>query len=110
MYWLLKIFVTRMHLVACYQDDDITRQVAADFYREKLSHPENYLLQYALIKSGDGIEVAAVEKPGPLVRRAIMARQLIRSLRCDSPKSLSRLRCTCSEKRKIIYNKAYGNY
>ncbi len=98
-------------LIACHQDDNITRQVAADLLKGKISASGKLPVRVCNFNAGYGIDVAAVEKPGPLEKRAIMA-QTIDSIVTDAIAQKAFPGCVVLAVKdgEIIYDKAYGNY
>jgi len=98
-------------LIACHQDDNITRQVAADFLKGKINATGKLPVRVCNYPAGFGIEIAAVEKPGPLERRAIMT-QSIDSIVNDAIAQRAFPGCVVFAVKdgEIIYDKAYGTY
>jgi len=98
-------------LIACHQDDNITRQVAADFLKGKINATGKLPVRVCNYPAGFGIEIAAVEKPGPLERRAIMT-QSIDSIINDAIAQRAFPGCVVFAVKdgEIIYDKAYGTY
>jgi len=98
-------------LIACHQDDIITRQVAADFLKGKVSASGKLPVRVCNYSAGFGIDIAAVEKPGPLEKRAIMS-QAIDSIVNDaiSQKAFPGCVVFAVKDGEIIYDKAYGTY
>ena len=104
-------FCNATTLIACHQDDNITRQVAADLLKGKVSALGKLPVRVCGFGAGHGIDVAAIEKPGPLERRAIMA-QTIDSIVTDAIAQKAFPGCVvfAVQNGEIIYDKAYGNY
>jgi len=98
-------------LIACHQDDNITRQVAANLLKGKVNASGKLPVRVCNFSAGYGIDVAAVEKPGPLEKRAIMV-QSIDSIVGDaiSQKAFPGCVVMALKDGEIIFNKAYGNY
>ena len=98
-------------LIACHQDDNITRHVAADFLKGKVSAVGKLPVRVCNYSAGFGIDIAAVEKPGPLEKRAIMS-QSIDSIVNDaiSQKAFPGCVVFAVKDGEIIYDKAYGTY
>ena len=98
-------------LVACYQDDYITRQVAADLLKGKIKASGRLPVRVCDLKAGYGIDVAAIEKPSPLEKRVLMA-QTIDSIVNDaiSQKAFPGCVVLAVKDGEIIYDKAFGNY
>src|SRR5688572_3087920 len=98
-------------LVACHQDDNITRQVAADFLKGRINASGKLPVRVCTYPAGYGIEVAAVEKPGPMERRAMMG-QAIDSIVSDAIAQKAFPGCVvfAVKNGEIIYDKAYGTY
>ena len=98
-------------LVACHQDDYITRLVAADLLKGKINASGKLPVRVCNFSVGYGIDVAAVEKPHPLEKRALMA-ETIDSIVSDaiSQKAFPGCVVFAVKDGEIIFDKAYGNY
>ena len=98
-------------LVACYQDDDITRQVAADLLKGKASASGKLPVRVCNYAAGLGIDLAATEKPGPAEKKALMA-QSIDSIVTDAITQKAFPGCVVMAVKdgEIIYSKAFGTY
>jgi len=98
-------------LIACHQDDNISRQVAADFLKGKINATGKLPVRVCNYPAGYGIDVAAVEKPHPLEKRILMA-QTIDSIIADAIAQKAFPGCVVFAVKdgEIIYDKAYGNY
>jgi len=98
-------------LVACYQDDNITRQVAADLLKGKNSASGKLPVRVCNFTAGYGIDRAAVEKPDPLMKKIWMA-QTIDSIVTDaiSQKAFPGCVVLAVKNGEIIYDKAFGSY
>ncbi len=98
-------------LVACHQDDNITRQVAADVLKGKVSAIGKLPVRVCDHAAGFGIDLAATEKPSPMEKRMIMG-QTIDSIVTDaiSQKAFPGCVVLAVKNGEIIYDKAYGNY
>ena len=70
-------------LIACHQDDNITRHAAADLIKGKNSASGKLPVRVCKFAAGFGIDVAAVEKANPLMKKAWMA-QTIDSIVTDA--------------------------
>ena len=98
-------------LIACHQDDNITRQVAADLLRGKISASGKLPVRVCSFAAGYGIDLTAVEKPHFLEKRALLA-QAIDSIVTDAIVQKAFPGCVVFAVKdgEIIYDKAYGNY
>ena len=66
-------------LIACHQDDNVTRQVAADLLKGKNSASGTLPVRVCSFTAGFGINVAAVEKTNPAMKKYGWRRLLILS-------------------------------
>ncbi len=96
-------------LVACYQDDNITRQVAADLIKGKVSASGKLPIRVCNYPAGFGVDLAATELPLPLEKKAIMT-QTIDSIVSDAIAQKAFPGCVvlATKDGEIIFNKAYG--
>src|SRR6187431_742186 len=76
-------FCSANSLIACYQDDNITRKVAADLLKGKIKALGKLPVRVCDYSAGFGIDLAATEKPSPMERRMIMG-QTIDSIVTDA--------------------------
>jgi beta-glucosidase-like glycosyl hydrolase/CubicO group peptidase (beta-lactamase class C family) len=98
-------------LIACYQDDNTTRKVAADLLKGKIKASGRLPVRVCSFAAGFGIDVVATEKLNPLEKRALMA-QTIDSIVSDaiSQKAFPGCVIMALQNGEIIYNQAFGNY
>ena len=98
-------------LIACHQDDNITRQVAADLLKGKNSASGKLPVRVCNFTAGYGIDVAAVEKTEPSMKKIWMA-QTIDSIVTDaiSQKAFPGCVVLAIKDGEIIYDKAFGSY
>lgn len=98
-------------LIACYQDDNVTRKVAADLLKGKIKASGRLPVRVCSYPAGFGIDVVATERPDPLERRAFMV-QTIDSIVSDaiSQKAFPGCVIMALQNGEIIYNQAFGNY
>jgi hypothetical protein len=98
-------------LIACHQDDNITRQVAADLLKGKNSASGKLPVRVCNFTAGYGIDVAAVEKTNPSMKKVWMA-QTIDSIVTDaiSQKAFPGCVVLAVKDGEIIYDKAFGSY
>ncbi|HKO81733.1 MAG TPA: glycoside hydrolase family 3 N-terminal domain-containing protein [Chitinophagaceae bacterium] len=103
-------FCDANNLIACYQDDDITQQAAADLFQSKIVSMGKLPVSVCNYKYGDGIIHGGV-KPA---RAAILKNKLeaIDSIAKDAIAKKAFPGCVvlAVHDGKIIYNKAFGNY
>jgi len=98
-------------LIACHQDDNITRQVAADLLKGKNSASGRLPVRVCNFTAGYGIDVAAVEETNPSMKKVWMA-QTIDSIVTDaiSQKAFPGCVVLAVKDGEIIYDKAFGSY
>ncbi|HET9747241.1 MAG TPA: glycoside hydrolase family 3 N-terminal domain-containing protein [Chitinophagaceae bacterium] len=98
-------------LIACYQDDNITRQVTADLLKGRVAASGELPVRVCNYSAGFGVDMAATELPDPLQRKAIMA-QTIDSIVADAIAQKAFPGCVvlATKGGEIIFNKAYGTY
>ena len=98
-------------LIASHQDDNITRQVAADLLKGKVAASGKLPVRVCNYSAGFGVDMAATEIPHPLEKRAIMA-QSIDSIVADAIAQKAFPGCVvlATKGGEIIFNKAYGTY
>jgi beta-N-acetylhexosaminidase len=98
-------------LVACHQDDNITRQVAADLLKGKTKATGKLPVRVCNYLAGFGIDIVATEKPTPFEKRMIMT-QTIDSIVTDAIAQKAFPGCVvlAVKNGEIIYDKAYGSY
>ena len=106
----LSNFCDATNLIACYQDDDITHQAAADLFESKIVSMGKLPVSVCAFKPGDGIVHGGV-KP---VRAALPPTKLaaIDSIVADAIAKKAFPGCVvlAVHNGKILYNKAFGNY
>jgi beta-glucosidase-like glycosyl hydrolase/CubicO group peptidase (beta-lactamase class C family) len=97
-------------LVACYQDDAITRQVAAEVLAGKTAVTGKLPVRVCSYAAGFGIEVAATEKKSPAQKRVLME-QTVDSILTDAIAKKAFPGCVvmAAKDGEIILHKAYGN-
>jgi len=98
-------------LIACHQDDNITRYVAVDLLKGKNNASGKLPVRVCSYAAGYGIDVAAVEKINPSMKRVWMA-QTIDSIVTDaiSQKAFPGCVVLAIKNGEIIYDKAFGTY
>ena len=98
-------------LIACYQDDNNTRKVAADLLKGKIKASGKLPVRVCDYSAGFGIDIAVTERPSPMERRMIMG-QTIDSIVTDaiSQKAFPGCVIMALQHGEIIYNQAFGNY
>lgn len=104
-----KNFCDASTLVACYQDDAITQQVAADFMEGKFPAQGKLPVSVCQFRYGDGIAQAKV----PPTREQLKARlAVIDSIVQDgiAQKAFPGCVVLAAHKGEIIYHKAFGHY
>lgn len=104
-----KNFCDAWTLVACYQDDAITQQAAADLLQSKIAAQGKLPVSFCQYKFGDGI-VHGSNKP---TRAQIKERlSVVDSIAADGIARKAYPGCVvlAAHKGEIIYHKAFGNY
>ena len=107
-----KNFCGAWTLVACYQDDDITQQAAADLLEGKIVSMGKLPVSVCNYKFGDGIVHGGV-KPSAMTEVLLKDRlAVIDSIALDGIDKKAFPGCVilAAHKGEIIYNKAFGNY
>ena len=104
-----KNFCDAWTLVACYQDDPITQQAAADFLQGKFKSQGKLPVSVCNFKYGDGIVYA---KPKPSKEEVKKNLEIIDSIATDGISQRAFPGCVvlAAHKGEIIYHKAFGNY
>lgn len=98
-------------LIACHQDDNITRQVAADLLKGKVAASGKLPVGVCNYSAGFGVDLAATELPEPLEKKAIMV-QTVDSIVSDAIAQKAFPGCVilATKSGEIVFNKAYGTY
>jgi beta-N-acetylhexosaminidase len=98
-------------LIACHEDNDITRSVAISFLEGKLNASGKLPVSVCNFPAGYGVDIAAVDKPHPLQKMAVM-KQSIDSIVADAIAQKAFPGCVVMALKdgEIIFNKSYGNY
>ena len=98
-------------LIACHQDDDITRSVAISLLEGKVKASGKLPVRVCDHPAGYGIVLAATELPRPAEKRAIMS-QTIDSIVTDAiaQKAFPGAVVLALKDGEILLNKAYGTY
>jgi beta-N-acetylhexosaminidase len=98
-------------LIACHQDDDITRSVAVNLLEGKVKASGKLPVRVCDHPSGYGIELAATELLPPAERKAIMS-QTVDSIVTDAiaQKAFPGAVVLALKDGEILFNKAYGTY
>lgn len=104
-----KNFCNAWTLVACYQDDAITQQAAADLLEGKFKSQGRLPVSVCNFKFGDGIVYG---KPKPTKEEMKVKLQAIDSIALDgiARKAFPGCVVLAVHKGEIIYHKAFGNY
>jgi beta-N-acetylhexosaminidase len=104
-----KNFCDAWTLLACYQDDNITQQAAADFLQGKFALQGKLPVSVCKFNYGDGI-VAENSKPAKADIKKKLS--LIDSIVADgiAQKAFPGCVVLAAHKGEIIYHKAFGNY
>jgi beta-glucosidase-like glycosyl hydrolase/CubicO group peptidase (beta-lactamase class C family) len=102
-------FCDAKNLVACYQDDDITRHVAADLLLRKVIAKGTLPVSVCQYKFGDGLVYGGVKPGKPLKNTAFSA---IDSIANDAIAQKAFPGCVVMAVHdgSIVYHKAFGNY
>lgn len=104
-----KNFCDAWTLVACYQDDAITQQTAADLLEGKIIAMGRLPVSVCKFKFGDGIVHESIKPSKALIKERL---QVIDSIALDGIAKRAYPGCVvlAAYKGEIIYNKAFGNY
>ena len=104
-----KNFCDAWTLVACYQDDDITQQAAADMLEGKFKPLGKLPVSVCQFKFGDGIVYGT---PKPTKEETKERLQIIDSIAMDgiAKKAFPGCVVLAAQNGEIIYDKAFGNY
>ncbi|MEN9547886.1 MAG: hypothetical protein RIR12_477 [Bacteroidota bacterium] len=104
-----KNFCDARTLVACYQDDNITQQAAADFMQGKFKAAGKLPVTVCNYKFGDGIVYA---KPKPSKEEVKKKLTTIDSIAADAIAKKAFPGCVvlAAHKGEIIYHQAFGHY
>ena len=104
-----KNFCDAYTLLACYQDDAITQQTAADVVEGKLIAKGRLPVSVCQYKFGDGIVVADPKPSAAMIKEKL---QVIDSIALDgiAKKAFPGCVVLAAYNGEILYNKAFGNY
>ncbi|MBK9939012.1 MAG: serine hydrolase [Chitinophagaceae bacterium] len=104
-----KNFCDAWTLVACYQDDDITQQAAADLLEGRIKSVGKLPVSVCRFKFGEGIVYG---KPKPTKEEMKVKMQVIDSIALDgiAKKAFPGCVILAVHKGDIVYHKAFGNY
>ncbi len=104
-----KNFCDAWTLVACYQDDAITQQAAADLLQGKIVSRGKLPVSFCNYKIGDGVVHGGIKMPKASVKDKFYE---VDSIALDAVAQQAFPGCVvlAVHKGKIIYNKAFGNY
>lgn len=107
-----KNFCGAWTLVACYQDDDITQQAAADLLQGKIVSMGKLPVSVCNYKFGDGIVHEGIKSTREEVATIKKKLEIIDSLALDgiAKKAFPGCVVLAAHKGEIIYHKAFGNY
>ena len=104
-----KNFCDAWTLVACYQDDAVTQQAAADFLQGKFKSQGKLPVSVCNFKYGDGIVYTKSKPSKEEVKKNL---EIIDSIATDGISQRAFPGCVvlAAHKGEIIYHKAFGNY
>ncbi|MBC7946961.1 MAG: serine hydrolase [Chitinophagaceae bacterium] len=103
-------FCSAKNIVACYQDDDITRNVAADLLEGKFIAKGTLPVTVCNIKYGEGIAYGGIKPAMPVLRESKF--QTIDSIVSDgiAKKAFPGCVVLAVHKGDIVYHKAFGSF
>ncbi len=104
-----KNFCDAWTLVACYQDDAITHQAAADLLQGKIAAQGKLPVSVCSFKFGEGIIQGSTQPSKALIKERL---QVVDSIALDgiAKKAFPGCVVLAAHKGEIIYHKAFGNY
>lgn len=102
-----KNFCDAWTLAACYQDDDITQQAAADFAEGKFSAGGKLPIRVCRFNAGEGI-VKAKEEPVHSFGRLVKVDSIVNDALAQ--KAFPGCVVLAVHEGEIVYHKAFGNY
>ncbi len=104
-----KNFCDAWTLVACYQDDAITQQAAADLLQGKIAAQGKLPVSVCNFKFGEGIIQGGTQPSKALIKERL---QVVDSIALDgiAKKAFPGCVVLAAHKGEIIYHKAFGNY
>lgn len=106
-------FCNAKNLIACYQDDDITQQAAADLFEGKIVSKGTLPVSVCEFKFGDGIVHGGIRPATASITPLIMPKlNVIDSIAMDGIAKKAYPGCVvlAIHKGEIIYHKAFGSY
>lgn len=105
----VKNFCDAYNLIACYQDDDITQEVAADLLTGKILPQGTLPVSVCRFKYGQGITPAPPVPTQACIKQKL---QIIDSIALDGIAKKAYPGCVvlAAHKGEIIYDKAFGHY
>lgn len=95
-------------LVACYQDDNITQEVAADMLEGKLKATGTLPIRVCNFKQGDGIVYNNTERPAVAFTKLNVVDSIVND--AIAQKAFPGCVVLAAHKGEIIYHKAFGHY
>lgn len=104
-----KNFCDAWTLLACYQDDDITQQAAADLMQGKFRTQGKLPVTVCNFKYGDGIVYATPKPTKEEIKRKLGVIDSI-ALNAIAQKAFPGCVILAAHKGDIVYHKAFGNY
>jgi CubicO group peptidase (beta-lactamase class C family) len=107
-----KNFCGAWTLVACYQDDDITQQAAADLLQGKILSMGKLPVSVCNYKFGDGLVYGSIKPSREAVATIKKKLEVVDSIALDgiAKKAFPGCVILAAHKGEIVYHKAFGNY